>query len=124
MNTEKDYTYDTVNINIPVGSRSFSQDKSLKDGTCVGVKFIPIGNTERANIINVSILSTDGSAIIPSTDFRDYENNGGGYKANFKPCNFNSRLDVGVNVTSTEAIATADFVGQVVFMIEKDQPLN
>ncbi|MFV9549660.1 hypothetical protein [Algibacter sp. PT7-4] len=113
------YIYDKVDISIAVGSPSFSKATPLKKGKCVGVKLIHISSATPVNQrLNLSV--TDGNnPLINATDFRDFIQQGGGYKDGFKPCEFDSSLEVSIDAVAEGNIATADFKAQLIFMIEE-----
>jgi len=113
--------YDKVDISIAIGATPFSQNKTLKyKGTCKGVKLIDFSSaTPRAHAININV-SDSSNALIGSTDFRDFIPNGGGYKEGFKTCEFDTKTEITIDAISSQAIATADFKAQLIFMIEEE----
>ena len=114
----KRYVYDTVDISIAVGQPSFSKNVSLRDGKCVGVRFIDFSSaTPRAHAINMNVNDSNTS-LTGNTDFRNYTNSGGGHEENYMPVLFDTKAEVTVDVNSSQAIADADFEGQLIFKIE------
>ncbi len=119
-NSNVKHLYDKVNIVIPVGSPSFSKSISIKKGKCVGVKLIHISSAQAVNQ-NLNLGVSDGNnPLVNATDFRDFIQLGGGYKDGFKPCNFDSSLEVSVDAIAESNIAGADFKAQLIFMIEEE----
>lgn len=114
------FIYDKIDINIPVGSQSFSQSKTLKKGTCVGVKIVHVSSQTPVNqTLNVNV-GDGNNTLLGATDFRDFIGNGGGYRSAFKPCEFDASLQVTIDAIAEAAIATADFKAQLIFMIKAD----
>jgi hypothetical protein len=113
------HLYDTIAIDIAVGSPSFSKSKSLRKGTCVGVKIVPISGIDNLNqILNISV--TDGNnPLVNATDVRDFIPIGGGYKDGFKPCMFDSSLEIRVDAVAENNIAGTAIKAQLIFMIEE-----
>ncbi len=115
----KKLVYDKLDITIAQNDRSFFQNKQLRKGVCKGVKIIDFSDgTKRANAINVAINDTNGSALVGSTDYRDFIVTGGGYEGSFKGAEFSTNPSLDVSVTSTEDIAATDLKLQMIFAIE------
>ncbi|UOB18591.1 hypothetical protein [Abyssalbus ytuae] len=112
--------YDKIDIVIPVGETNFNDFLRLRDGQCIGVKIIPISGTEYSHAINVGVEDSQGNEIISTVDFRDYTNNAGGYKAGLKPVQFDARGNITIIGQSTQAIALANFVAQLIFAIDTE----
>lgn len=114
-------TYDKVDVLIAVGATAFSKAIDLTRGTCKGVKFIPFPDAAtRDHAIDISVTSNDGTKILGKTDYRDFAHAGGSYRDSFKPCNFDTKAQIKTDVLADKVIATANFVGQLIFLIEED----
>lgn len=120
MNTKP--VYDQIEIDIAVGDPAFSDRVSLKQGTCVGVRYIDIDQEKRDQVINLSVETSSGDALIGKTDYRDYINSGGDYNGNFKPCNFDTKADIKIDLKSNSNIANNPLKGVLIFKI--DQPCD
>lgn len=115
----KKIVYDRVDVNIAIGSTSFATTKKLREGVCIGVKYIDFSSaTNRANAINIGVNDTLGSELVGATDFRDYAHGGGNYiDGSFKPTKFSTRSEAKITVVSTAAIAGTNFDGQLIFAV-------
>ena len=110
--------YDKLDFSIAIGDTSHSETKQLRQGECVGVKLIDYSSaTDRANAINIALNDTNGSALVGTTDFRDFIAIGGSYVEGYKPAEFSTNPSISIGITSTKVIADADFNGQLIFAI-------
>lgn len=122
-NTIMKYLYDELPVLIPANDLGFSKTIDLKKGICVGVKYINFEDATKADrdfAIDIDVNSNSGDLIVGRTDYRDFINEGGGYIGGFKPCRFDTKAQIRVDVIPEVAMKVKDFKGVIVFMIEAE----
>lgn len=117
------HVYDKLDVKITTGGVAFNKALDLTRGVCVGVKFIAFPTATAAprdHSIDIHVNANDGTKLLGKTDYRDFGHTGGSYLESFKPCRFDTKAQINVDVLSSKGIATADFEGQLIFVIEED----
>ena len=124
MFEEIDYTYEKVDVVLPVNATMSTSDTGrirLPEGKVVAIGAIVAGNTEN-RIINLSILDNNNEIVRPCDVRFSEKTAGGSFKDSLRPVafiggrNYEARL-VALAPSSTQAITV-----QVLFMIQK--PIN
>lgn len=121
--TTKRIVYDRLDINVAAGSLGASAHIDLTRGRCKGIRFISYDNAtpaQRDHSINIDIKTNNADKILGPTDYRDFIHNGGGYIEGFKPCDFDTKAQVRVDIIPSEAVKAVNFKGQLVFAIEEN----
>jgi hypothetical protein len=124
MFEEIDYTYEKVDVVLPVNATMSTSDTGrirLPEGKVVAIGAIVAGDTEN-RIINLSILDNNNEIVRPCDVRFSAKTAGGTWKDSLRPVafiggrNYEARL-VALAPSSTQAITV-----QVLFMIQK--PIN
>lgn len=121
--TTKRIVYDKLDINVAAGSLGATMHIDLTRGRCKGLRFISFDNALPANrdhAINLNVSSNNSDKILGPTDYRDFIHNGGGYIEGFKPCDFDTKAQVRVDVLPGQPIKVTNFIGQLIFAIEEE----
>lgn len=105
---------------MTTGQTAFSKGIHLEKGTCLGVHFVPIDVDTPKVPVEIGIDNSQGGVLLSPTDYRDYVHKEGGYFNGMKQVNFPTNNNTFYVKVSTERPLSADFVGQLIFTIQRD----
>ncbi|MEN2799716.1 hypothetical protein [Capnocytophaga sputigena] len=109
-----------VNVKISNGQKAQTEYITLEKGKCIGVYFIPFKNYNPEFAIEMSVRDPQSNTIIEPVDYRDFQHKGGGHIQGMKQVGFecnNNKFQVAV---LAEQNLTDDFIGELVFTIQRD----
>lgn len=109
-----------LNINLLQGKQVFSEFLSLEEGTCVGLHLVLFNDPKPTHAIDISIQDANSNIILNPADYRDYLHKSGGYLQGMKQLHFQTNNNKFNIIIRSEKPLTADFQGQLIFIIQKN----
>lgn len=115
----KKVVYDTQVLSLAIAGQYAAYNKKLREGVCIGASVVSF-TTDKGHAVNVGVTDSSGTEILGASDYRDWAKTGGEYLKSLKPCNFDTRGSVNINIAASVALAVA-FDAQIIFAILIDK---